>query len=87
MLFKKCEGAVGAGTYQYGIIQTISPSSDDVIRNVIVKYRNADEGKDRETKRAVKSLILIHKIDELNIMKEMADASQYIDGLFKNSRK
>ena len=47
-----------------------------------VKYRNAEEGKDRTTDRNVKSLILIHKVDELNIMKEMFDASLYVDELF-----
>ena len=60
-------------------------SSDNVVRNVIVRYRNATEGKNRETKRAVKSLILVHRIDELNIMKEMFEASKFADKLFMNS--
>ena len=85
VLFRKCEGSFGAGNYQYGIVERTSASADGVVRNVIVRYRNAEEGKNRETKRAVKSLILIHQIDELDIMKEMFDASQYVDGLFKNS--
>ena len=84
VLFRKCEGSVGAGTYQYGIVQAVKPSADGVVRNVLVKYRNADEGKDRQTKRAVKSLILVHRVDELDIMKEMFDASQYVDRLFTN---
>ena len=84
VLFRKSEGAVGAGTYQYSIVNEVQPSADGVVRNVLVKYRNADEGTDRETKRAVKSLILIHRVDELDIMKEMFDASQYVDKLFTN---
>ena len=47
-----------------------------------MKYRNADEEKDRTTDRNVKSLILIHKVDDLNIMKEMFEASQYGDELY-----
>ena len=82
VLFRKCEGAFGPGTYQYGIVQSVSVSADGVVRDVKVKYRNADEGKDRITDRNVKSLILIHKVDDLDIMKEMFEASQYVDGLF-----
>ena len=82
VLFKKTEGAVGAGVYQYGIVQKVFPSKDGVIRNVTVRYRNFDERNDRCTKRAVKSLVLIHKVDELNILKAMAEASHYVDELY-----
>ena len=82
VLFRKCEGSLGPGTYQYGIVQSVTVSADGVVRDAKVKYRNADEGKDRTTNRNVKSLILIHKVDELNIMKEMFDASLYVDELF-----
>ena len=83
VLFRKGEGAVGAGTYQYGMIESVLPTNDGAVRNVMVKYRNADENQDRTTKRSVKALILIHRINELNIMKEMADASRFVDELFK----
>ena len=82
VLFRKCEGSVGPGTYQYGIVQSVDTSADGVVRGATVKYRNADEGKDRTTDRNVKSLILIHKVDDLNIMKEMLEASQYWDELY-----
>ena len=49
----------------------------------MVKYRNADENQDRVTKRSVKALILIHQVKELNIMKEMSDASKFVDELFE----
>ena len=62
VLFRKSEGSMGAGTYQYGIVHEVSFSQDNVVRNVLIKYRNVDEGKDRITKRAVKSLILIHTV-------------------------
>ena len=81
VLFRKTEGDFGAGVYQYGLVDSVLPSADGHVRNVNVKYRNFDENVDRITKRSVKALILIHKIDELNIMKEMADASMYIEQL------
>ena len=83
VLFRKTEGNVGSGVYQYGIVQSLLLSADGVARNVLVKYRNFNENTDRSTKRAVKSLILIHSIDELDIMKEMACASTFIEDLRK----
>ena len=62
-------------------MDSVLPLADGHVRNVNVKYRNFDENVDRFTKRSVKALILIHKIDELDIMKEMADASMYIEQL------
>ena len=70
VLFRKGEGAVGAGTYQYGMIESVLPTNDGAVRNVMVKYRNADENQDCITKRSVKALTLIHRINELNIMKD-----------------
>ena len=64
--------------YQYGIVESVLPSVNNCVRNVNVRYRNFEENVDRTTKRSVKALILIHKVDELNIMKEMAEASMYI---------
>ena len=81
VLFRKGEGTVGSGTYQYGMIESVFPTKDGAARNVMVKYRNADENQDRSTKRSVKALILIHRVTELNIMKEMADASMLIEQL------
>ena len=41
-------------TYQYGMVVSVQQSSDDVIRKVKVKYRNANENVDRETFRSVR---------------------------------
>ena len=87
ILFRKRVVDVGAGVYQYGIVESVLTSDDGYVRNVNVKYRNFDEKGDRITKRSVKGLILIHKVDELNIMKEMADASMYIQKLCNRNDK
>ena len=58
-------------TYKFGIVHSTSPGSDGIIRKVTVKYRNPNENVDRLTSRAVRSLIVIHKVDELNIMQEL----------------
>ena len=52
------------------MISDPSRSSDDKIRKATVCYRNSTETVDRFTNRAVRQLIVIHPVDELNTMEE-----------------
>ena len=47
-------------TGQYGNVLSVQQSSDNVIRKVKVKYRNANENVDRDTFRSVRQLVMIH---------------------------
>ena len=47
------------------------PSRDGIFRKVVVKYRNNQENVDRFTTRAVRELVLIHPVDELNLMEKL----------------
>ena len=71
VLFRRNEGGLLAGEYKYGIVQR---SEDNRIRSVIIKYKNATEGFNRSTFRAVRSLVIIHRIDEINIIEELGKA-------------
>ena len=64
--------------YQYGKIQSIEPSRDGKIRTVNVRYRNSSEKKERETRRAVRELIIIHRIDEISIFQELDSAAKIL---------
>ena len=44
---------------------------DDRIRSVVLRYKNASEEIERKTVRAVRSLVIVHRIDEINIMEEL----------------
>ena len=77
VLFNKAEGSY-SGVYKYGIVEDVKYSADNHVRAVIVKYRNANEEVNRTTLRAVRSLVIIHRIDELDIMEELGKAS-FID--------
>ena len=57
-------------SYQYGMVNEIVPSKDGVICKEIVRYRNHQENVDRYKTRSVRDLMLIHPIDELNLMEE-----------------
>ena len=54
-------------TYQYGRIKEKIPSKDNRTRKVLVKYRNSSENMNRETYRAVRGLIRVHSVNELDV--------------------
>ena len=50
-------------------------SSDGVVRTAVIRYRNSSEDVDRTTTRSVRTVVVIHRIDELNIMQELGNAA------------
>ena len=61
--------------YQYAIFQDVNYSSDHIICSVVIRYRNASENMDRTTTRSVRTIVVIHRVDELNIMEELGNAA------------
>ena len=88
VLFDKDDGKMISGEYKYGIIDECHTGNDGKIRSATVRYRNATEGVDRKTKRAVRSLVIIHRVDEIDLMEELGEAALKVDGfyLYKESR-
>ena len=70
VLFLKTDSEIST-TYQYGIIDSLIRSKDNIVRSVNVRYRNHTENIDRITKRAVRSLVLIHHIYDIDVTKEV----------------
>ena len=70
VLFNKSEGSL-IGEYKYGIVEEVKTSKDSCIRSVVVKYKNSNETVFRTTNRAVRSLIVIHRVDEVDLMEEV----------------
>ena len=70
MLFLK-QGSLLSKTCQYGKVVSAQQNSDDVIRKMKVKYRNANENVDRETFRSVRELVMFHPVDEMDIVQEL----------------
>ena len=73
VLFLKAENL--SGHYMYGMIVNVEIGKDERIRTVIVKYRISNESTDRTMRRAVRELIVIHHVDELDIHTELYEAS------------
>ena len=78
VLFLKKEGLLNS-TYQYGMVKSVEVGKDEKIRTVILKYRNHHEAVDRETRRAVRQLVVIHKVDELDIIQELGTIATAVD--------
>ena len=70
VLFLKQDGVL-SNSYHYSMVNSIVTSKDGVIRKVIVRYRNHQENIDQYTIRPVPDLLLIHPINELNLMEEL----------------
>ena len=76
VLFTKQESTISS-TYQYGMVKSIIRDRDGKIRKVVVEYQNASERVKRQTTRSVRTLVLIHAIDELDFSKELFKCSKY----------
>ena len=57
--------------YQYGIVESVHIGKDNKIRKVEVKYRNHNENLSRVTFRAVRELVIIHHVGEIDIITDL----------------
>ena len=67
-----------------GMFSDIEKSRDNVIRKVVIKYRNASEDHDRTTSRSVRSLCKIWSEDDYNLQDNLAEVAKLlrsIDGI------
>ena len=78
VIFPKEEKAI-SGRYQYGIVDSLEHGADQMIRAVCIRFRNASEAFDRTTRRSVRSIVVIHMVDELELRKVMFDAAMAAD--------
>ena len=78
MLFLKKEREY-AVNYQYDIVKSIEIGRDRKIRSVIVEYTNHNEFVKRETKRAVREIVVVHPVDELGIIREIGEIATRVD--------
>ena len=67
--------------YRYGIIDSVEVSRDGKIRGAYVRYRNSDSNTDQTSYRAVRSLVVIHSVDEVNIMQEIGEIAIAVDAV------
>ena len=78
VLFLKQDSTISSN-YQYGIVDTVHQGRDKNIRRVTLRYRNNTENIDRTTTRSVRGLVVIHRVDETNIMEELGEISRMVE--------
>ena len=78
ILFNK-NNSVIAHSYTYGIIKELEYGKYGKPHKAIVRYCNPNENVLRETYRAVCSLIVIHHVDDCDLMKEHGEMDLHID--------
>lgn len=81
VLFNKGEGDV-VGEYKYGMVEDIRVGADGRIRSASIRCRNSHESVDRRTNRAVRGLVIIHRVDEVDLMEELGDAVTFANSYF-----
>ena len=62
--------------YQYGIITEVKVGRDRRIREVKIQYKNHNENVKCSTNRGVREIVVIHPVDELDIMREVSTLYQ-----------
>ena len=72
--------------YQYGIVHEIFENRDGYIRKANIRYRNSNENNDRYTCRAVRELIVIHKVDEICIAEDLGNISRLAEIKFNKEK-
>ena len=70
VLFLKQDSLI-CSAYQYGIVKEIKRSRDGHVRRAIIRYQNASENCMRDTARSVRSLVVVHHVDELDLSREL----------------
>ena len=70
VLFLKHDSLLSKG-FQYGMITNIEYGKDGIVRRVDVKYRNENENVNRSTKRSARDIVVIHHVDEIDIIEEL----------------
>ena len=84
VLFLKHESEISS-SYQYGMIEAVEHGRDGRVRKVLVRYRNHSEDTDRTTYRSARSLVVIHPVDEINIIQELGQIASEVDQVMRKS--
>ena len=76
VLFLKSDSKLSSH-YHFGMVESVETSRDGKVRRCQVRYRNANETVDRFTSRAIRSLVVIHHMDEINLRDELHKAGKW----------
>lgn len=71
----------GEAVWKIGRVMLADPDEDGICRHITIEYKNPSENVFRRTTRAVRSVAVVHREDDLDIVQQMEVAKQESDQL------
>ena len=65
--------------YQFGLVNEIYPGKDGFVRKAKIMYQNYEENVKRETYRAVREIVVIHHVDEIDLVDNLNEMSRHME--------
>ena len=81
VFFRKDDSELGDGDWTVGMVDQVIPSKDKLIRQVIVKYRNASEGFDRFSKRNPRKCVRLCNVDDSGLWDDLSWVQKQLENI------
>ena len=72
------EHRLGDPVWRIARVQSVDVSEDGLARSAVLEYRNPSEKTFRTTRRSVRSVVVIHREDELDLYQILEQAAQHV---------
>ena len=78
VVFPRNEGEINLGqpAWRIGRVKDVHVSHDNIARRVTLEYKNQNEGVFRTTNRSVRSIAILHKEGDLELVQELNQAAK-----------
>ena len=60
-------------------MKSVEYGKDGLVRRAVISYKNNTENVFRETHRSARSIVVIHHVDETNLVKELGEIANSSD--------
>ena len=72
------EHRLGDPVWRIARVQSVDVSEDGLARSAVLEYRNPGEKKFRTTRRSVRSMVVVHHEDELDLYQILEQAARHV---------
>ena len=81
VFFRKTDSELGDGDWIVGMVEQVIPSKDGLIRQAVIKYRNATEAFDRFSTRTTRKLVRLCNVDDPSLSEDLSWVQQKLEEL------
>ena len=72
------EHRLGDPVWRIARVQSVDVSEDGLARSAVLEYRNPSEKTFRTTRRSVRTVVVVHREDELDLYQILEQAAQHV---------